>query len=101
MIQPRSQFFITNPTPTPHEGGEKDAEKKRKTRTKENRCLSSWVGVHLPLATGHGDVYEAAGVPVLKKTLLASLVSAGNIEMGSSGELGGRRRTRFSSRHDP
>lgn len=67
MIQPRSQFFITNPSPYLHEGGEKDAEKKRKTRTKENRRLSSWVGVHLPLATGHGDVYEAAGVPVLKK----------------------------------
>lgn len=26
------------------------------------RCLRSRVGVHLPLATGHGDVHETAGV---------------------------------------
>jgi hypothetical protein len=44
-----------------------------------SNCLRSGVGVHLPLATGHGDVDEAAGVsePLLGAALGGLLLLLG------------------------
>ena len=49
-----------------------------------SNCLRSGVGVHLPLATGHGDVDEAAGVsePLLGAALGGLLLLLG-LNLGS------------------
>lgn len=57
-----------------------------RTKTKQNGLdLGSWVGVHLPLATRHGDIDESASVPAMNvMDALALLCLGGDRQMDGS-----------------